>query len=195
MATATEVETYELPLFRRTSWGAIWAGFFTGFGVWFLLLSLIAAIGLSDLNPANMRSMGSAGTGFGVWGAIAGIIAVFCGAFVAGRLAGTRSGWEGALHGVTVWAFILVATFWLAGMAASAALGQAGQAGGTTGAGPSQQAIRAASAGAWGIFIASALMFLAGLFGGLLSVAGFRTNVPVPERTPLPRRPLTPQEA
>lgn len=198
--TMNEVETYQLPLYKRTSWGAIFAGFFTGFGIWFLLLALISAIGLADLNPGNLSSWSSVGKGLGFWSGIAGIIAVFCGAFAAGRLAGTRSGWEGLLHGVTVWAFVLLVTVWLAtmAMAAGAAVSQAAaSAGGEAGnAAPSaQQAVEAARSGAWGTFIGAALMLVAGALGGVIGVAGFRSERPLPEKTVPTHRPLTPQEA
>jgi hypothetical protein len=200
--TVTEFDTYQLPLYKRTSWGAIFAGFFTGFGIWFLLLALVSAIGLDNLNPADLASWSSVGKGLGFWSGIAGIIAVFCGAFAAGRLAGTRSGWEGLLHGVTVWAFVLLATVWLAAMAGAAAAQAAALAAANAGgaapgdAGPTaQQAIQAARSGAWGTFIGAALMLVAGAVGGVVGVAGFRTNTPIPERTSPVHRPLTPQEA
>jgi TM2 domain-containing membrane protein YozV len=200
--TLNEVETYQLPLYKRTSWGAIFAGFFTGFGVWFLLLALVSAIGLADLNPGNLSSWSSVGKGLGVWSGIAGIVAVFCGAFAAGRLAGTRSGWEGLLHGVTVWAFVLLVTVWMAAMAmaagaaaAAAAAANAGGAAASDAAPSARQAVEAASSGAWGTFIGAALMLLAGALGGVIGVAGFRSERPLPERTVPTHRPLTPQEA
>ncbi len=131
MATAV----IERPLLRRVSWGALFAGFFVGFGIWFMLLTLIAAIGLSSVNPRDLGSWASLGEGLGVWGGIAGIIAVFCGAWCAARLSGTADRGEGMLHGATVWGLTLLVGLWMAAMAiGAAASGAASVAGGAASA-------------------------------------------------------------
>ncbi len=112
----------ERPLMRRVSWGALFAGFFIGVGIWMMLLMLISAIGFSSVDPRNLGSWGSFAEGVGIWGGIAGIIASFCGAWCAGRLCGTSERGEGMLHGVAVWGLALSVALWVAAMVVGGAV-------------------------------------------------------------------------
>jgi hypothetical protein len=118
------------PLLHRVSWGALFAGFFFGFGVWMLLLALGAGIGFTAFNPRDLQSWQGLGIGFGIWGVIAGIISIFLAAWLAARLSAADSRVSGMLHGAALWGFMLVAGIWIATMAVGrAASGVAGIAG------------------------------------------------------------------
>jgi hypothetical protein len=135
------------PLLHRVSWGALFAGFFFGFGIWMLLLALGAGIGFAAFDPRDLGNWQGLGIGFGIWGVIAGIISMFVAAWLTARLATAESRLAGMLHGGALWGFMLVAGLWIAVMAvgqtASAAAGVAGtaaQAAGSAAANPQAQA-------------------------------------------------------
>lgn len=118
------------PLLHRVSWGALFAGFFFGFGVWMLLLALGAGIGFAAFDPLDLQSWQGLGIGFGIWGVAAGIISMFLAAWLAARLSAADSKVSGMLHGAALWGFMLVAGIWIATMAVGrAASGVAGMAG------------------------------------------------------------------
>ena len=102
----------EHPYAGRASWGGIFAGLFTGIGLWLLLVLIGTAIGLSALNPRDSGSWGGLGTGLGIWAGIAAILATFGGAFVAGRLSGNGISSHGVLHGVALWGLMSALTFY-----------------------------------------------------------------------------------
>jgi hypothetical protein len=45
------------PLASRVSWGALFAGFFFGFGIWTILLALGAGIGLASFDPQDIYGL------------------------------------------------------------------------------------------------------------------------------------------
>src|SRR5260370_24031052 len=110
---------------RRISWGAIFAGVIVVLAVQLLLSMLGLGIGLSFVNPAegNSPNPGSIGLGAGIWWGVSYLIALFAGGYVAGTLAGSLLAWAGALHGILVWAFTLLVTFYLPRTAMRGALG------------------------------------------------------------------------
>jgi hypothetical protein len=112
---------------RRISWGAIFAGVIVVLAVQLLLSMLGLGIGLSFVNPAegNSANAGSIGLGAGIWWGVSYLIALFAGGYVAGRLAGSLLSWDGALHGILVWAFTLLVTFYLLGTAIGSVIGGA----------------------------------------------------------------------
>ncbi len=116
------------PLLQRLSWGALFAGFFFGFGVWMLLLALGAGIGFSAFNPRDLSHWQGLGLGFGIWGVIAGIVALFLAAWVTARVSTSESKLAGMLHGAALWGFMLVAGIWVAAMAVGTAAGTAARA-------------------------------------------------------------------
>lgn len=105
------------PLLERVSWGALFAGFFFGFGVWMLLLALGAGIGFAAFDPRDLQHWQGLGIGFGIWGVIAGIVAMFLAAWLAARLSRSETRLAGMLHGAALWGFMLVAGLWIATMA------------------------------------------------------------------------------
>jgi hypothetical protein len=92
-------------------WGAVFAGAAVSVGLWILLQTLGAGIGLSTVDADNPGSLRSAGIGTGIWTVIAPLVALFAGGFVAGRVSGTLSRRGGALHGLVLWSIAAVLGF------------------------------------------------------------------------------------
>jgi hypothetical protein len=118
------------PLLHRVSWGALFAGFFFGFGIWMLLLALGAGIGLAAFDPRDLQHWQGLGIGFGIWGVVAGIISMFLAGWLAARLSSADSKLAGMLHGAALWGFMLVAGLWIATMAVTRTAATAAQAAG-----------------------------------------------------------------
>ncbi len=112
-------------VWRRMSWGAIFAGLFVTIGVFLMLQLLGAGIGLSavDLTGREVTSARSLGIGAAIWWLIMGLISLFIGGWVAGRLASLPNKLDRALHGLTTWGFFYVVLFLLATTALSALVG------------------------------------------------------------------------
>ncbi len=110
---------------RRTSWGAIFAGAFVTMAIFLTLQILGAGIGASalDLTGGRITSARSFGIGAAIWWFITGLIALFIGGWVAGRLGWRLDRLERALHGLTVWSLFYVAMFLLTLTALSALVG------------------------------------------------------------------------
>jgi hypothetical protein len=110
---------------RRTSWGAIFAGAFVTLAIFLTLQLLGAGIGASalDLTGSRITSARSFGIGAAIWWFITGLIALFIGGWVAGRLGWRWSKLERALHGLTVWSLFYIAMFLLTLTAAGALVG------------------------------------------------------------------------
>ncbi|CAN5764601.1 hypothetical protein BH23GEM10_BH23GEM10_04290 [soil metagenome] len=85
----------------RLSWGAIIAGMLvaTALHIVFALVGL--AIGMDTWQPGDR--LDTLGGRLGVWIIVSGIIALFVGGMVTGRLAGVLTRGDGALHGVVLW--------------------------------------------------------------------------------------------
>lgn len=115
------------PLTNRVSWGALFAGFFFGFGIWLLLLALGAGIGLATFDPKDVSNWQGLGVGFGIWGVIAGVISMFLAGWLAARLSATDERASGMLHGLAVWGLMIVAGLWIATMAVTRTAGAAAQ--------------------------------------------------------------------
>jgi hypothetical protein len=115
----------------RASWGALFAGFFVGIGMLFLLLSLGAAIGLSSVDPRNMASWKNMGLGVGIWGGISAIIASFVSAWITARLSTAMDRTGGILHGVALWGLTWAAGLVLGFMAVSGVVAGAAQVAGS----------------------------------------------------------------
>jgi hypothetical protein len=110
---------------RRLSWGAIFAGLFVTLAIFMTLQILGAGIGLSavDLTGRQVTSGKAMGIGAAIWSLITGLISLFIGGWVAGRLASLPNKIDRALHGLTTWAFFYVVMFVLATTALSALVG------------------------------------------------------------------------
>lgn len=112
---------------RRISWGAIFAGVVVALATQLLLSMLGLGVGLSLVSPAqgNSPEAGNFGIGAGIWWGVSYLIALFAGGYVAARLAGRLVSWDGALHGILIWAFTLLVTFYLLGTAMGSVVGGA----------------------------------------------------------------------
>jgi hypothetical protein len=82
-----------------------------------LLLALGAGIGLAAFDPRDLQHWQGLGIGFGIWGVIAGIVAMFLAGWLAARLSRSDTRLGGMLHGAALWGFMLVAGLWIATMA------------------------------------------------------------------------------
>lgn len=121
------------PLLERISWGALFAGFFFGFGIWMLLLALGAGIGFAAFDPRDLGQWQGLGIGFGIWGVISGIVAMFLAGWLTARLSATDTRVAGMLHGAALWGFMVVAGIWIATMAVASTAATAAQAAGEVG--------------------------------------------------------------
>lgn len=97
---------------KRVSWGAILAGaaFATVLQIWFNLLGL--AIGLAAFNPLA-ESATSLGVGAVIWLVASTVISLFCGGWLAGRLTGSPSQLDRAMHGVVTWSVAALFGLWI----------------------------------------------------------------------------------
>ncbi len=147
---------------RRMSWGAIFAGLFVTMAIFLTLQMLGAGIGLSsiDLTGGQVTDAGSLGIGAAIWWFITGLISLFIGGWVAGRLAVQSNAIERVLHGFTVWGLFYVVMFWVVTTAVGALAGgglallgrSASAAGQVTGSSPQiQQMIQQELAGLTGV--------------------------------------------
>jgi hypothetical protein len=89
---------------RRVSWGAIFAGLFVTMVIQLMLSLLGAAIGAASINPAQGQTPGKGlALGSGIWLLASGLISVWVGACVSGRLSGGPRRADGMLHGIVTW--------------------------------------------------------------------------------------------
>jgi len=87
---------------RRISWAAIFAGLIITLVVNLVLTVLGLSIGASAVSPLSQQNPGQGlGIGAAIWLIVTSLISMFCGAWVAGRMAGFAR--EGALHGLVTW--------------------------------------------------------------------------------------------
>ena len=130
---------------RRVSWGAIFAGAVVSAVLHFLLYLLGIGIGLETFDPATEAdTIGGFGAGQGIWLIISGLIALFAGGYVAGRLAGMPRRIDGALHGLVTWGVAtIIALYFLASTVGTVLSGVRSVAG--AGAGLVSQGIEAAA--------------------------------------------------
>lgn len=89
----------------RVSWGSVFGGVMTVLAISILLSILSSSIGLYMFDPLSDDPTSGIGTNMGIWAAIALIISMIMGGFIAGKLAGV----DGMIHGFLVWATSLIA--------------------------------------------------------------------------------------
>jgi hypothetical protein len=108
-------ELYMPAVFRRISWGAIFAGTVVALVVALTLNLLGLGIGMATVNPATEENpLGGVGIGAGIWLALSSLIALFAGGWVAGRMSGFPMRLTTVLHGLTVWALMTLITLYMA---------------------------------------------------------------------------------
>lgn len=88
----------------RVSWGSVFGGVMTVLAISILLSVLGTSISLYMLDPLAEHPTSGIGTTVGIWSAVALIISMIAGGFVAGKLAGV----DGMIHGFLVWATTLI---------------------------------------------------------------------------------------
>jgi len=99
---------------RRASWGAVFAGMFftTVLQIMFTLLGM--AVGFGPLRPSHQANPGQAmAMGSGIWLLVTGLVSIWIGACVAGRLSGGPRRADGMLHGLITWSVSVVVAFGL----------------------------------------------------------------------------------
>jgi hypothetical protein len=87
------------------------------------------AVGLGNIGPnTGVNALSSIGTGVTIWFAVSTPVSLCFGGLIAARMAGTPTKSDGAFHGVVVWAFGTLLSFYLAtsavGSAVNGTLGQ-----------------------------------------------------------------------
>jgi hypothetical protein len=127
MKEVVQVENAEITppsLTRRVSWGAIFAGFFVTMVVQLTLTLLGAAIGIASLEPFREPHSGQkVAIASGIWLLVSGLISIWVGACVAGRLCGGPRRADGLIHGIVAWSVSTCATLALLATAVGTAIG------------------------------------------------------------------------
>lgn len=88
---------------RRGSWGAIFAGVFVTIAVQLMFTLLGAGVGIARINSSAEHSTQALLTGSGIWLLVTGLVSLWIGACVAGRLCGGPRRADGLLHGIVTW--------------------------------------------------------------------------------------------
>jgi hypothetical protein len=135
--------------YKRTSWGAIFAGTVVVLATQILLSMLGIGIGASTVNPMTEQDPASGlGTGAAIWFGISTLISLFLGGWVAGRLAGVPLKTDSMLHGLLTWGLSTLLTFYLLTSAIGGLLGGTARALGGVASTATQGAATAASGAA-----------------------------------------------
>lgn len=96
---------------KRVSWGAILSGSILSVAAMLTFGTLAVAVSGADIVPAaNEWSLRTLGFAAGLWWVASGVVALFLGGLVTGRLAGFSRRGEGPLHGIITWALTTVTT-------------------------------------------------------------------------------------
>lgn len=110
----TTVPTGGTPFYRRISWGAIIAGTLVALVTMMLLNLLGIGIGLGSINPMEeAQPFSGLGTGSIIWWVVSNLIAIFAGAYVAGKLAGVPTSSTSTMHGILSWCLYTLVSFWI----------------------------------------------------------------------------------
>ncbi len=100
--------------FKRISWGAIFAGTLIILVTMMLLNLLGIGIGLGTIDPTQeQRPFSGLGIGTIIWWVVSNLIAIFAGAFIAGKLAGIPMRSTGIIHGILSWCLYTIVSFWI----------------------------------------------------------------------------------
>ncbi|WP_288194445.1 hypothetical protein [uncultured Phyllobacterium sp.] len=90
---------------QRLAWGGIFGGTLLTIAVQVMFAALGLGIGLSTVSTTgDGASAQGLGIGGGIWSAVAMIIALAIGGYVAAYFSGQYARWSGVLHGLVVWA-------------------------------------------------------------------------------------------
>lgn len=106
----TEDTVVPVPV-RRVSWASVFAGVVTTLAVQLVLTMIGVSVGASTIDPLSEAApMRGLGVGSGIWLALSGLLALFAGGWVAGRLAGNPRRTDSALHGMLSWGLATLVT-------------------------------------------------------------------------------------
>lgn len=175
---------------RRISWGAVFAGAVVAVMAQALLSLLGIGVGGGSIEAggAGPRDLG---VGAGIWWLITGIVSMFIGGLVAGRLAAPEGRHDGALHGLVVWALGSLLLLFSIATAVGQLLGGAlpMMQGAGAGASPAavQEAAEKASQGALWAFVFFSVTSIAASIGGLIGTPR-RRETTIPRATARRRR-------
>lgn len=147
------------------SWGSVWAGLLSAFGVFVLLTLVAVAAGLetapvADL-PENLDVVASIATGVFV------VLAFAIGGFIAAWTATLSDPGQAILHGFLVWALFVMVLLVMVSLGLGGALGSATRV--FTGEFDPQGAADAFSDAAWGAVFVFVLAMAASIMGALLA--------------------------
>lgn len=124
--TTTEHSEQKVKNFSTShvTWGAIFAGVVFALIMEAVLNLLGLGLGFSAFTP-TADSMSALGTGTVIWLIVTGIISMFCGGWIAGRLSGISLTIEGMLHGLVAWGLATLLLFMFMATTAGAIIGGA----------------------------------------------------------------------
>jgi hypothetical protein len=129
-----------VPIHKRVSWGAIFAGVAIALTIQIVLGLLGVALGASSFDPLKEQNPGKGiGIGAAIWLVVSSLIAMFIGAWFAGRLSGGPR-LDGRLHGLLTWSVATLMTVYLISTAAGNLLGGAAKLLGNVGVATAQSA-------------------------------------------------------
>lgn len=113
-SASTVTPTGGTPFYKRISWGAIIAGTLVALVTMLMLNLLGIGIGLGSINPMQEAAPFS-GLGIGaiIWWVVSNLIAIFAGAYVAGKLAGVPLGSTSTMHGILSWCLYTLVSFYI----------------------------------------------------------------------------------
>jgi hypothetical protein len=112
--SGTTIPTGGVPFYQRISWGAIIAGTLVSLVTMLLLNLLGIGIGLGSINPMEEANPFSGlGVGSIIWWVVSNLIAIFAGAYVAGKLAGVPLAGTSTMHGILSWCLYTLVSFWI----------------------------------------------------------------------------------
>lgn len=113
-------------IFKRVSWGALFAGLVVALVVQLVLGLLGLGIGLGSVKPASeAQPFSGIGIGAAVWLGITTLVALFIGGWVTAKLAGSVRGLNGVLHSIVMWGLVTLFSFYLMTTAIGALVGGA----------------------------------------------------------------------
>jgi hypothetical protein len=121
------VSTGPVSFFRRVSWGAIFSGLLVSLVIQLMLTLLGVAVGASTFNPMRQPNPGHTyGLASVIWLLVSGLVSIFIGSCVAGRLSGVSRRADGLLHGIVTWSAATALTVLLLASATGAVIGGMG---------------------------------------------------------------------
>jgi hypothetical protein len=162
-------------------WGPVWAGLLLALSIQLVLGSIGLAVVLTVFDPTAANFIPRAATTLSIWAAVSGLIALFIGGYVAGRMAAVLGFRNGLVQGSLVWALAVVAGMILGAagvggllsMASISNLMQSLQLGGEV----ARRAATMAAGSAWWFVVGAVVAWAAAASGGVLGSAAHREAI------------------